>query len=129
MTTKKAGEEALWITRFLAALRYSLPGQPVDLKADNRGAVQLTANPEFHHRTKHIEVRHHWTHENVDSRQIVIGYVSTEDMVADGLTRPLNINALSYFGQPEDILIAQVTHSPMPGLNGYRGNRIDSVFF
>lgn len=90
MTTTKAGEEPLWIARFLAALRYSLPGQPVDLKADNRSAIQLTANPEFHRRTKqHIEVRHQWIREKIDSRQIFISYGSTEDMVSDGLTKAL----------------------------------------
>ncbi len=59
MATTEAIKEALWIGQFLAALGYRLPGQPVSLKADNRGAILLTANPEFHRRTKHIEVRHH----------------------------------------------------------------------
>ncbi len=59
MATTKAGKEALWIGQFLAALGYRLPGQPVSLKADNRRAIRLTENPEFHRCTKHIEVRHH----------------------------------------------------------------------
>ena len=90
MATTEAGKEALWIARFLAALGYRLPGHPVSLKADNRGAIMLTANPEFHRRTKHIEVRHHWIREKVDSKEIVITYISTKDMVADGLTKALN---------------------------------------
>ena len=59
MATTEAGKEALWIGQFLAALGYRLPGQPVSLKADNRRAIRLTENPEFHRRTKHIKVRHH----------------------------------------------------------------------
>lgn len=46
MATIEAGKEALWIALFLAALGYRLPSQPVSLKADNRGAILLTANPE-----------------------------------------------------------------------------------
>ena len=90
MATTEAGKEALWIGRFLAALGYRLPGQPVSLRADNRGAILLTANPEFHRRTKHIEVRHHWIREKVKSKEIAITYISTKDMVADGLTKALD---------------------------------------
>ena len=48
IATTEAGKEALWIAWFLAALGYRLPGYPVSLRADNRGAILLTANPEFH---------------------------------------------------------------------------------
>lgn len=59
MVITKAGKEALWISRFLAVLEYRLLGYPLSLRADNRGAILLTANPEFHWHTKHIKVRHH----------------------------------------------------------------------
>ena len=90
MATTEAGKEALWVARFLASLGYRLPSQPVSLRADNKGAILLTANPEFHRRTKHIEIRHHWIREKVDSKEIVITYISTKDMVADGLTKALD---------------------------------------
>ncbi len=72
MATTEAGKEALWIAQFLAALGYRPPSQPVSLKADNGGAILLTANPEFHRRTKHIEVRHHWIRGKVESKEIAI---------------------------------------------------------
>ena len=90
MATTKAGKEALWIARFWAALGYRLPDQPISLRADNRGAILFTAHPEFHRRIKHIEVRHHWIREKVESRKIAITYISTKDMVADGLTKALD---------------------------------------
>ncbi len=96
ITTTEAGKEALWIAQFLAALGYRLPGHLVNLKADNRGAIMLTANPEFHRWTKHIEVRHHWIRKKVDSKEIVITYISTKDMVADGLTKALNLSLSEY---------------------------------
>ena len=57
MATVEAGKEALWVARFLACLGFRLPSQPVKLCADNKGAIALTKNPEFHRKTKHIEVR------------------------------------------------------------------------
>ncbi len=67
MAACEAGKEALWVSRFLAALGFRLPTLPVDLRVDNKGAISLTENPEFHRRTKHIEVRYHWIREKVES--------------------------------------------------------------
>ncbi len=50
----------------------------------------FTANLEFHRQTKHIEVQHHFIREKVDSKKIVITYISTNDMVADGLSKAWN---------------------------------------
>ncbi len=63
MATTEAGKEALWISRFLTSLRFWLPNQPVDLRADNKGVISLTKNTEFHQKTKNIEVRWHWIRE------------------------------------------------------------------
>ena len=81
MATCEARKEALWVSRFLAALGFRLPTLPVDLRVDNKRAISLTENPEFHRRTKHIEVRYHWIRENVESNEIQVSYISTKDMV------------------------------------------------
>lgn len=90
MTTRETGKKALWVAQFLAALRYKPPIQPVSLRADNRGAILLTANPEFHRHTKHIEIRHHWIREKVHCKEIVITHISRKDMVVDALTKALD---------------------------------------
>ncbi len=89
--TTEAGKKALWIGQFLTALRYRLPSRPVGLRADNKGAIMLTANSEFQRRTKHIEMRHQWIREKIESKEITITYVSTKNMVADGLTKALDL--------------------------------------
>ena len=86
----EAKKKALWIAQFLAALEYRLLGHPVTLKADNREAILLIANPKFHQRTKHIEVRYHWIREKVNSKEIAITYISTKEMVAGRLTKVLD---------------------------------------
>ena len=90
MATTKAGKKALWIAQFLTALEYRLLGQQVGPRADNREAILLTTNLEFYWYTKHIEVQYYQIWEKVESKEIVITYISTKDMVADGLIKTLN---------------------------------------
>ncbi len=89
MTTTEAGKKALYISQFLTSLGFRLPNQPVDFRADNKGAILLTENLEFHRRTKHIEVRWHLIREEVEQNGIVISYISTKEMPADRHTKGL----------------------------------------
>lgn len=90
MATTEARKEVLQIGQFLAALERRLSSQPVSLGTNNRGAILLAANPEFYKRTKHIEVRHHWIREKIESKEIAITYISTNNIVADKFTKSLN---------------------------------------
>ncbi|XP_053958679.1 uncharacterized protein LOC128863506 [Anastrepha ludens] len=57
---------------------------------DNQGAGKLSKNPIFHNRTKHVDIRHHFVREAVERKDIIIKYVSTEEMPADVLTKRLS---------------------------------------
>ncbi|GJX68770.1 hypothetical protein Tco_0304497 [Tanacetum coccineum] len=66
-------------------------------KTIDGGAIDLSKNPVLHSRTKHIEIRHHFLHDNVQKGNISIEKVSSEDNIADILTKPLkreNFNLL-----------------------------------
>ncbi len=80
----------MWVAQFLACLGFRLPSQPVDLHADNKGAISMTENSEFHRKTKHIEVRSHRIREKVERKEIAISYISTKEMLADELTKALS---------------------------------------
>ena len=56
---------------------------------DNQGCIALSENPIHHKRTKHIDVRYHYTREKVEDGTIKLEYISTEDQVADLLTKAL----------------------------------------
>ena len=49
----------------------------------------MTKNPVGHKRAKHIDIRHHFVREAVQSGTIVLTYCPTTEMVADLLTKPL----------------------------------------
>ena len=58
MALVETAKETIWCARFLAELHYR-EDTPVLLRADNQGSIYLSKNPEFHKRTKHIEIKWH----------------------------------------------------------------------
>jgi len=81
-------KEAVWIRQFLAELRLK-QNDPTDLLVDNTSAIKLAYNPEYHQRSKHIDVRFHFTRSLIEQREILLSYVSTLEQAADILTKPL----------------------------------------
>lgn len=57
---------------------------------DNQSALKLSENCMYHARTKHIDIRHHFIRDVVKNNLIKIEHLSTEDMTADLLTKPLS---------------------------------------
>ena len=56
---------------------------------DNQVAMKLAENPQFHNRTKHIDIRYHFIRDTLAAGEIVLQYLPTADMVADIMTKPL----------------------------------------
>ena len=49
----------------------------------------MANNPEYHARTKHIDIQWHFVRELATAGAVTLRHVSTAEMVADGLTKPL----------------------------------------
>eukprot|EP00873_Tetraselmis_striata_P018760 jgi/Tetstr1/439024/TSEL_027516.t1 len=62
---------------------------PTIVYEDNQGAVKLANNPMASHRTKHIDIKHHYTRDLVDAGTISVTPIATTKMLADGLTKAL----------------------------------------
>lgn len=56
---------------------------------DNQSSIQLIKTGSFNKRSKHIDVRYHFIHENYLKENITIAYCPTDQQVADILTKPL----------------------------------------
>ncbi|GJX96509.1 hypothetical protein Tco_0352307 [Tanacetum coccineum] len=83
----KACQQALWMKQ--ALVDYNIILDDIPVLCDNKCAIDLSKNPVLHSRTKHIEIRHHFLRDNVQKRNISIQKVSSEDNIADILTKLL----------------------------------------
>src|SRR5207248_6191367 len=88
MAQKNAATEGIWLRGLLEELALR-DDAPTTIRADNQGAIELTKNPEYHRRTKHISIQYHFTRECVENGESELVYVPTEEMIADGLTKAL----------------------------------------
>jgi hypothetical protein len=84
-----AAAEVQWLHSFHTELGQTPPSSTV-LWCDNIGATYLSANPVFHARTKHIEIDFHFVRDMVASKTLLVQFVSTNDQLADLLTKPLS---------------------------------------
>jgi hypothetical protein len=67
----KAVSEALWLRQIISQIIYlGSDIKSVKLYKDNQGLLSLAKNPEFHQRTKHINVKHHFIREHITTEVI-----------------------------------------------------------
>ena len=83
-----AAQESVWLRRLLTDFGFEVTS-PTTLYEDNTGAIELSKTPKFHNRTKHIDVAYHFTRERVLSNELSVVHCSTDDMVADAMTKGL----------------------------------------
>ena len=63
--------------------------RPIDLFGDSQGAIAMTYNPVRRSASKHVDLADHYAREQVERGTIAVSYVSTNDMIADLLTKAL----------------------------------------
>lgn len=83
-------KQLTWLTRLSELLGHNkfFP----TLHVDNASAVKLAKNPEFHKKTKHIEVRHFYVRERVLNGDINIKHIEGTKQLADLFTKTLKRN-------------------------------------
>lgn len=88
MAACAAVQEAIHLRQLMGDLGYKQDGATV-IYEDNQGCIALSANPVFHKRTKHIDIRYHFIRERVASGEVELRYIPTEEQLADLLTKAL----------------------------------------
>ena len=95
MVISPAAREVLFMEKLLQDITGRC-GQVIIFE-DNQACISMSKNPKnkaeellFRRRTKHIDIRHHFVRDLVNRKTIELSYCSTEDMVADLLTKGLN---------------------------------------
>lgn len=89
MAMGNATQEALWLRSLVRELAHKMDG-PIPIHCDNRGAICLSENSVYQSRTKHIDIKHHFLREHVNSNIIKFLHIDTKLNVADFLTKPMN---------------------------------------
>ncbi|GJX81977.1 retrovirus-related pol polyprotein from transposon TNT 1-94 [Tanacetum coccineum] len=90
----KACQQALWMKQ--ALVDYGIRLDDIPIMCENKGAIDLSKNLVQHSRTKHIEIRQYFLRDNVQKGNISIENVSSEDNIADILTKPLKREPFNY---------------------------------
>jgi hypothetical protein len=83
-----ASKEALWLRSFTSEV-FGFALAPTTLFSDNKSAIALSKDHQYHARTKHIDIRYHFIRWIIENGSICLIFCPTEDMVADTLTKPL----------------------------------------
>ena len=74
--------------KLLAGLDTCEPG-PTPLATDSQSAHDVSYNPQHHDRMKHVQRRHFFVRDMVESFELEVPFVRTADNVADMLTKPM----------------------------------------
>jgi hypothetical protein len=89
MAACSATKEVVWLKQLLFDIKEEV-NDPVNLFIDNQSAIKLICNPVYHKRTKHIDIQYHFIREKYEDGYIKPIYISSENQLADILTKPLN---------------------------------------
>nr|GEX17404.1 aspartyl-tRNA synthetase [Tanacetum cinerariifolium] len=85
MALTEAVKESIWLKGLLIELEVNLRSMVVNY--DNQSAIHLSRNAMFHERTKHINVRYHFIREIVDSIEIEVAKIGTNNNAANAVIK------------------------------------------
>jgi hypothetical protein len=89
MAMADAAKECIWLRQLLNDLNWK-QREITTIRVDNQAAIRLSLNPEFHNRSKHIDVRYHFLRDEVSKNKMVFKYIASKDNPADFLTKGLS---------------------------------------
>ena len=85
----ETSKEAVWLQQLVSEISNKKKEVPIPLFCDNQSAIRLVRNPEFHQRTKHIDVKYHFIRDQQEGGKIDLQYIPSDDQLADVFTKPL----------------------------------------
>jgi hypothetical protein len=83
-----ATQEAMFLKQLFHEFHQD-SGSAITIHEDNQSCTAPSKNSMTTRRSKHMDVRHHFCREKVESGDLEVEYCATENMLADVLTKPL----------------------------------------
>lgn len=101
MALKETTKEAIFLNNILTSinnlLRFNYNITIPSIITDSQSAQYLAENPEFHKRTKHIDITYHFVRWNIMNKKVLLTYTKSNKNIADGLTKGLNTTQYRQF--------------------------------
>lgn len=88
MALFEAVREALWLKSLATSININI-SEPITIYEDNNGCISIANNPTNHKRSKHIDIKYHFSREQIENNIIKLQYLPTGKQLADALTKPL----------------------------------------
>jgi hypothetical protein len=79
--------QLLWMKKLLCDYSFT---QDMIIHYDNTSAINIFKNLVQHSRTKHIDIQHHFIRDLVESKEVALIFIPTDNQLADILTKPLD---------------------------------------
>jgi len=95
MAASLAACETIWMRKILVSL-FGSHLETTVIYCDNQSCIKLLANPVFHDRSKHIDIRYHHIRDCVQRRIMLLSYIQMEDPDADILMKALTRSKFKY---------------------------------
>ncbi|KAL6154143.1 hypothetical protein ACJBU6_07428 [Exserohilum turcicum] len=102
MAYREAVKQSIYLTQFIKEIKalylmLSDDQTATTIYSDSQSAIQLTKNPTYHARTKHIDIQYYFVREKVEAKQIQLVYQNTSCLLADCLTKAVSADKIKDF--------------------------------
>ena len=85
-----ASQKALYLRALLRTMMEpESVKHPTTIHCDNQSRIVLAKSPVIHQRSKHIDIKFQFIHDEINQRSILLKYMETEKNVADVFTKPM----------------------------------------
>ena len=88
--------ETIWLWKLMSSL-FDTELDTTVILCDNQSFIEMTKNPLFHDKSKHIEIQYFYIRDMVQKEAIKLQYVSFNEKVVDVLTKSLSRVKFEYF--------------------------------
>ena len=102
MALKDSGKEAIYLNNLLSCIQNQANIKTISDKkpiliTDSQSAQSLAENPEFHRKTKHIDIQYHFIRQLVNEEKIILTYTASKSNLADAFTKGIPKDQFYYF--------------------------------
>jgi hypothetical protein len=68
----------------------------MNISCDSQSAIFLEKKPNYHSKTKHIDVQYHFVRDMVENNKVLLEKVDTLENIKDSLTKSMSVLKLSW---------------------------------